>query len=367
VNARSLILLLAFAACRGETPATAPPEPQTRVAFPVAGAKIPYIAGDGEGGFAVSFIDGNAFRFVTFRNGAWSQPRTIASDAKLLVNRADYPSIAVKGRRMAASWSTRNEHGSIVHTAHSFDGGERWNEAKILHPPEPSQYGFVSLSAEQDLVWLDGRKLPGGMEGAGDMQLYAAAETLLDPRVCDCCQTSLAVTSEGAVVAYRDRSADEIRDISIVRETASGWTQPKTLHADGWKIEGCPVNGPQIDADGKRVAVAWFTAANNQPRVNVAFSYDAGATFGAPVGVDNETTAGRADVALLADGSAYVTWLAQRGEQTILVARRVEPGGKLGVPLELGEASGFPRMAVSKENVAVVWSAGERVQFALIR
>ena len=39
----------------------------------------------------------------------------------------------------------------------------------------------------------------------------------LDGRVCDCCQTTAAITNDGPVVVYRDRSDDEVRDMSIVR------------------------------------------------------------------------------------------------------------------------------------------------------
>jgi hypothetical protein len=42
-------------------------------------------------------------------------------------------------------------------------------------------------------------------------------EVLLDGRVCECCATSAASTPDGIAVVYRDRSKEEVRDISIVR------------------------------------------------------------------------------------------------------------------------------------------------------
>jgi hypothetical protein len=380
VNGRSLILAAALLigcarevaeAPLGDTRALAP-QPAAGGAnvyedFPVAAAKVPFVAADGARGFVVSFIEGDAFRFVTFRQNQWSEPRTIARDANLLVNRADSPSIAVNGETMIASWSTRNAHGSVVHIARSEDRGATWSAPQTPHPAGVSPYGFVSLTPDGDAVWLDGRALPGGMEGAGDMQLRATNDALLDSRVCDCCQTAIAMTSAGPIVAYRDRTAGEIRDIAIVRKTASGWSEPKTLHADGWKIEGCPVNGPQIDANGMRVVVAWFTAANDDPRVNVAFSFDGGATFSAPIRVSRAKAMGHVDVALRSDGSAVLTWLSQTAGRSILAARRVDADGTLHDGFDLGEASGFPRMAVSKHNVGVTWSRGERVGFAIIR
>ena len=39
------------------------------------------------------------------------------------------------------------------------------------------------------------------------------------------------------MIAYRDRSADEVRDISIVRRVGGRWTKPAPVHDDGWKIQ----------------------------------------------------------------------------------------------------------------------------------
>jgi hypothetical protein len=327
-------------------------------------AVVPFVADDG----VISFMDdeAKAFRFVTFRDGKFSEPRTIASDPNMLINRADFPSIWVDGDDMVATWSTTKEHGAVVHVARSTDGGATWSPPRTPHPDVVSQFGFVSLAGE-DFVYLDGRKLEGGMEGNGDMELRAGDGTLLDPRVCDCCQTAMAMTSQGPIVAYRDRSADEVRDISIVRRTADGWTPPKTLHADNWKIMGCPVNGPQIDADGNRVAVAWFTAANDQPRVYIAFSEDSGETFGAPILVPSRDAAGRVDVVLSDDRAAVLTWVAQTGGKASLYVRRVYPDGTIGSEERaLGEASGFPRAARWGENVAIVRSRPDGAFLELI-
>ena len=68
------------------------------------------------------------------------------------------------------------------------------------------------------------------------------------------------MTAEGPVVVYRDRSEaeKEIRDISIVRLKGKKWSAPRPVFQDGWRLNGCPVNGPAVAAAGRRVAVAWF-------------------------------------------------------------------------------------------------------------
>ena len=57
------------------------------------------------------------------------------------------------------------------------------------------------------------------------------------------------------------------------------WSKAENIHADGWELAGCPVNGPAIDALEMDVAVIWFTAAKGDPNVKIAFSDDGGAQF----------------------------------------------------------------------------------------
>jgi hypothetical protein len=172
------------------------------------------------------------------------------------------------------------------------------------------------------------------------------------------------------VVAYRDRSGDEVRDVSVVRFDGERWSEPRPLHDDGWKIAACPVNGPAVDARGDRVAVAWFTAppaAGGSPagpsrgRVLVAFSDDGGATFGAPSRIDGGRPSGRVDLLLLDSGSALVSWVEQSGDGAGLRLRIAGPGGTAGevieaAPVAGGRRSGFPRMARIGEAVLLAWT-----------
>jgi len=240
-----------------------------------------------------------------------------------------------------------------------------------------TQHGFVSMlpwSQEKLLlVWLDGRNMSGaGPDDTGtgamtlrfttlDRQGRPANETLLDERVCTCCQIAAALTSNGVVVAYRDRSQEEVRDISIVRFHQGRWTEPRTLYEDGWEIAGCPVNGPAISADSHRVAVTWFTAANDNPRVSVAFSNDGGATFDEPIRVDERGAVGRVDIILLPDGAALVSWLELTAKGEEIRVRRVRSEGPPDQAITLvrstsGRTSGFPRMVRKNSEVYIAWT-----------
>lgn len=340
------------------------------VPFPFGHATAtPYVAADG-GGFAVSWIDRGekTFNFARYDGLNWSAPRLIAR-GRMLDNKADYPSIAVAGRNVFAQWREGAGEATVIRLARSSDGGTTWTAAVTPHPIMEREFGFVSMLPLPDgtarIAWLDGRTRDTALRAATMTKAGTlTAEAVVDSRVCDCCQTSMAMTSRGPLVVYRDRSAAEVRDIAVAAPVASAHST--AVHNDGWHIAGCPVNGPRIQTRGAMAVASWFTAAG-KPAVNVAFSRDGGASFGAPIRVDSGHAAGRADLALLDDGSAIVTWI----ESNQIVARRVVASGALNPMQVIGSgispaSIGFPRIAVSHEKVLAAWNASDGIHLAMI-
>lgn len=346
------------------------------------GSSSPHLATRSDGTVIMSWLEGGTLKFSTLAKGAWSTPRVITDRKDLFVNWADFPSIVDDGKgALYAHWlqkSGASAYAYDVWITRSADGGKTWRAPVLVNRDgKEGEHGFATLvglpAGGVGLAWLDGRAMSEGDGGHhhGSMQLrYAEVdaalelndEKVIDERTCECCTTAMAMTGAGPVIAYRDRSAAEVRDISVVRRTRGGWSAPATLRADGWKIEGCPVNGPQLDARGSRVAAAWFTAAHDKPRVNLAFSSDAGATFGKPVRVDSDAVAaGRVDVVMLADGSAVVVWIENAGKEAAIFARRVYSSGRAGSPIRVAtvttaRAAGFPRATVSGDTAYIAWT-----------
>jgi len=302
----------------------------------------------------------------------WRSRSRVAHGESFFVNWADFPSVvAGPDGTLWAHWLERTDGPGLaygVRLARSTDGGGSWSEAWTPHGDgSPTEHGFASLFHFRNrlgITWLDGRRFAEGPEGETptremtlrfrhtDAEGRHGPELLLDARTCDCCQTDAALTDEGPVVVYRNRSDEEVRDIYITRLTDEGWTEGVPVHDDGWRIEGCPVNGPAVAARGQDVAVAWFTAAGDEPRAYLAFSRDGGASFGSPLRVDSGNPAGRVDLLMRDDGSVVVSWLERTGGGAADIRLRpVDAGG-----VSLGEArvvttssaeraSGFPRMA----------------------
>jgi hypothetical protein len=393
---------MGLAACQDRDPEAAWLGPAAEIVAPPApGSRYPDLASTPGGMPVMSWLEpatdgGFALRYSTWTGSSWTGTRTLTSGRDWFVNWADFPSVVPVSRSLwAAHWLQQkpgDAYAYDVRIAVSTDGGESWSAPLSPHDDgTPTQHGFVSLfglGQSVQAAWLDGRHTSGEHEHAGGpsgaMTLRSAAvgpagrlrgpDLEIDSRVCDCCQTDAAVTREGAVVVYRDRSGDETRDIALVRRTGSGWSQPVHVAGDGWKIDACPVNGPAVDARGDTVVVAWFTAPD-VPRVRIAFSRDGGRSFGRPIEVASGRIAGRVDVLLLPDGRAVVSWLTDVSGAEEIRAQpftRAGPAGRSVVIADTGvdRSSGFPRMAVAGNGLLIAWTrAGEppRVHVAYAR
>ncbi len=338
-----------------------------------------------DGGVAMSWLErrgaGHALRWSRWRNGRWSNPVTIAQGDSFFANWADFPTLRpLGGTRWAAHWlwkSASDTYAYDVRISQSQDDGRTWSRPITPHRDgTPTEHGFVSLLAEEHgvrAVWLDGRKFAGQKDGdhsGADMTVRTAVvhpdgriadEHELDVRSCECCATAAVRTSKGMLVAYRDRSTGEIRDIALTRYEDGRWTQPYLVNADGWKISGCPVNGPAMDAAGDHVAIAWFTAAADSPRVYAAFSEDAGRRFTRPIRIDGGDPAGRVGIAMMSDGSARVSWLETVSGKAAVKVRQVWKTGRSGesqivTAISGARASGFPQIVRSGNGIWFAWT-----------
>jgi hypothetical protein len=219
-------------------------------------------------------------------------------------------------------------------------------------------------------VWLDGRKT-GDEDTPNEMTLRAAridrkgrisGETELDGRVCDCCPTAIAPIDGGFIVAYRDRSPEEIRDISAVRYVGGKWETPYTVAADNWKIEGCPVNGPALASRGNTVIIAWFTMKDGAGIVKGALSNDGGRTFGEPHRLDGGGAIGRADAVMLGGNLPDVSWIATTDDGAEIRHGGFAPdafpamGEHTIVSTSAARSSGYPRIAVAGGSLLVAWT-----------
>ena len=313
----------------------------------------------------------NTLRFATFAPSTrtWSPARTIVARADIPLSSADFPQIVLDGRGTATAVWADGHGGALVSS--SADSGATWS------PPAPwahsghgvENFSFARLADGRVLAaWLENRSsastqlharildssaaLPPPLSVSPSPVRSPTADTLVDPSVCDCCPTTLtAFPDGGALLAYRARTDTEVRDIRSARFRTTAWDAPRPVNNDDWRIAACPVNGPRLASDGGRVAAAWFTAADNDPRVLASFSPDAGTRFLMPLRLDRGKPVGRVDTLILRDGALLVTWLETDGS---LWLRRVSPDFSLDEPIALAPAGTVstktnPRLALVRD------------------
>ena len=96
-------------------------------------------------------------------------------------------------------------------------------------------------------------------------------EKVIDPVVCDCCNISLLLDAKGALnVYYRDNN-DDVRDIARMTsiDNAETFSKPQIVHNDGWKINGCPHNGPTSTIANGGNLIAWFSGSETDKGIRL--------------------------------------------------------------------------------------------------
>ncbi len=335
--------------------------------------------------------------FIRRENGKWSDFHY--SDAGIsnpFLNWADFPSGAYYldhngHERFFSHYLRYSGKGTydydIIYSDMAVDpkAGPDVFPRKLHQDTISAEHGFLSSAqlpgGDLQVSWLDGRytkqagadagakKVPEqsddhGHGGGGAMTLRTKALTdsasvELDHRVCDCCNTATVATDSLIMVAYRDRSEHEIRDIGyVIKPTGGQWSTPKLVHADNWEITGCPVNGPALAANGAgNIAVVWYTAPAD--RAQILFSrYDPAAdTWQPPTLLDDNSPLGRVDLQLADDGTAYATALTTKEgtDDAFLTLWTIAPSGEFQredlVTTSAARSSGFPKIALFEDKL----------------
>ncbi len=398
----------ASAAPASAAPAVAPRPRITPWALPSpAGAAQPQLSSAPGGDLLLSWIErraGGGHRFRFARHDAatgWDEPRTIAEGEDWFVNWADVPALqALADGSLWAHLLVRNGEATYAYDTRLFssrDGGATWQALGPVHDDgTATEHGFATLWPQSrdtlGIAWLDGRHTGGGGHGhdghggGGAMTLRAAffgsagkrAEAELDASTCDCCQTDAVMTPKGLLLAYRDRAGGEIRDIATARFDGKAWSAPRIVHADGWFMPACPVNGPAVAARGRAAWVAWYTAAGDVPALKLAASPDSGDRFGPPRTVARgDQVQGRVDLAADASGT-WLAWVEEAGGRQSLWLARFDHGLraehwrlKVADLAGRGRATGFPRLQLRGGEVWLAWTdvdaGGPYLQGARIR
>jgi hypothetical protein len=354
-----------------------------------AGSLQAHWATTADGGALLSWLeksqDGSlALRYATRRGAQWSEPRTIVANRQFFRQPAESPSvITFPNGSLLAEWvelPPGSGEAENLYVSASKDGLQ-WTAPVIAHRDRsPVQHALASMVAsgeqEASLVWLEalkGEDAPSALKRTVvSSEGRVVKEETLDSDVCTCCPTSIVKTPKGLLVAYRDHTPQDIRDIAVIRFENSRWLPSSILNPDKWEINACPVNGAAAAARDNRVAIAWYTEAQDSPRTQVVLSNDGGATFGKAVRVSTGNSFGHTSVAVGDQGAAFVSWLEEGtgGDGVRLLVRQITGAGVAGPVLQVAQGSrsniGYPRLLQAAGETWIAWgnSGNTKIQTA---
>ncbi len=367
----------------------------------------PSVASDANGGFVVTWQQrqesGASLHFAQLdAAGTMQRQGRIASsqpEQTWFVNWADFPSLVVLDNGdWVTFWLQKRSQGTYaydIHLTRSMDRGRNWSDSTLPHrDATASEHGFVSLvaaGADRVLaIWLDGRNTGAATsgdshdhaQGAGAMTLRSAIidragtisnEAEIDARTCDCCSTDAARMGNATMLIYRDRSMDEIRDMNFsLRDRKGKWSAPNLVHADNWKIGGCPVNGPALAVNADHALAIWTTMQGDVLSVRSAIGSRDG--FGRMIELERGArTLGRVDAAPWGKNSYLVSWVSGDAVTAAAVAdapsaeitsirlnvldKRLQTAERAIITtLAKGANPGMPRIATSANTGIAVWT-----------
>jgi hypothetical protein len=367
-------------------------KPQSVQAPETAGSRLPRLRTLSNGDVLMSWVEpkdkSHALKFGVLHQGSWVKRGEVAQGANWFINWADYPSVvAINDKFWMAHWLVKKQGGKAydydIALAISNDAGLTWRE---IGPPHrdgtAAEHGFAvifPIDGDAGIIWLDGRdyvkkadlvKYP---EKSGNFNLRYTRihrdgnmepEQVIDNNTCTCCWPSVAISSAGPVAAWRGRTDAEIRDNNISLLRHNKWTVPAPLGAEGWNIEGCPVNGPAVASRGLQVAAAWFSAEGDRPRIRAAFSNDGGKSFNQPILIDEAAPIGRIGLVWRDNNTAVISWMTApsiTSRKSSLALRTLGVDGSLGTikiitDVNAGRDTGLPQMVSNDAGIMLAWT-----------
>lgn len=333
-----------------------------------------------DGNPIMNWVESDVLKYAIRKGTQWSEARTIAAHRHFFHHPAELPEvIMLPGGSYLAHWieapKTESE-AEFIYVSSSRDGIKWTTPVMGHHDKSDVEHGLASMAASGDkeasIFWLQSLHGPDKptslMRTVFSVDGNEVKEEMLAADVCECCPTAVTKTARGLLLAYRAHTKDDIRDIAVTRLESGRWTSPKIVYPDQWQVDACPVNAASVAAKGENVAIAWYTAGDEKPRVELAFSGDSGATFSKAVVVSTGSAYGYASVAIDDAGGAYVSWLERGGDGAKILARHVLNSGVAGPAVEVAAGTrkslGYPRIVRTGNDTWIAWNTESKAQTA---
>jgi len=358
----------------------------------------PSLASDGNTvalSWTVADADGRADVFVAMSGDGGStfaapvRANDVRGDVKASEQQA--PRLAVKSDMVAVLWTGRRDGHTDMRLAVSHDRGRSFQPAIALSPTDaPGTRGWGSVliddARQVQAVWLDTRltatSMPahehkpgadhmshGGATMASSRQDVhwvtvrdgvASDDRLVAAAVCFCCKTALAGTGTQVAAAWRDIYGDNQRDISFAQLGSSGEPRRVRVADDGWKLNGCPEDGPALAAlPSGAMHIVWPTKVSDNPTTKGIFyaSTTDGSSFSPRFRLDDgHGSASHPTIAASASGRVAAVWTAGDAEQhTIEFRQKASADWTAASTIANESAIASPVIAATADGFLLAW------------
>ncbi|MDX2150127.1 MAG: sialidase family protein [Bryobacteraceae bacterium] len=237
---------------------------------------------------------------------------------RVAITRHGYMVTAITGETL------RGEDGDV--TAWFSEDGKAWSAGRRLNSAERAgREGLHAMGASEDgtvaVAWLDLRgkgtqlwaaiSTDGGRSWHDDRRVYESPSG----SVCECCHPAIAVSGKNVHLMFRNVVAGS-RDMYLISSANGGksWGEARKMGLGTWRLEGCPMDGGDLQLDAERRPVAVWR------RDNQLF-------LSTPSSPEEAVAVGKNAVLAVSRGRRAVAWMDGKRVRFLSDSDRVERSG----------------------------------------
>lgn len=219
----------------------------------------------------------------------WLPSQRVNSEVEAVQGEENGPKIAFSSdKRAYIVWSIPGAKGDKTRANIRFamdNGKGGFTPARTLNEvKDAARFPIIEFAPDGKLfiAWIDRRNdgpnprqlylMRMGPDGQALTKNYQVGEGL-----CECCKLGVAFADNGKTIYMVDREVDgrKIRNHVMRKSTDGGATfgAPVEINNDGWQVPSCPHSGPSLGRDSRgRLHVSWFTLGRSEKEAGIYYS-----------------------------------------------------------------------------------------------
>lgn len=272
------------------------------------------------------------------------------------------PNLIVSSNGIFALWVENKSGRSNVFFSKSMDGGNTFDVPVNLSESNTGQSGYATFAQKDNnvyVIWqtsLSGtasvflaKSSDGGNSFEKPVMISNVSKLAAFPQI--------AVSGNHVYSTWLEKSDNNSTNIVFTKseDQGSSFSTPQyiTQNAGNSGI-------PQILANGNQVFLTWEDNSKGNFEIFLSTSGDYGASFGAPVDVSNNVGQSGTPQIAVSKNNVYLVWMDNTlGNYDILFAKSIDGGKSFSKSVDVSNFhtdSGYPQIAVSGKNVYLTWT-----------